>query len=39
MDLIPLRALTVLLNYERMDPRFKDVKLLKSSTADRGLVG
>jgi hypothetical protein len=41
MDPIPLRALTVLLNYERMisDPRFKDVKLWKSSTADRGLVG
>jgi hypothetical protein len=34
IDPIPLRAFTVLLNYERMisDPRFKDVKLLKSST-------
>jgi hypothetical protein len=37
----PFSQITILLIYERMisDPLFKDVKLLKSSTADRGLVG
>ncbi len=37
---IPLRTLTVLLNYERMisDPRFKDVKLVISSLADPSIV-
>ncbi len=37
---IPLRTLTVLLNYERVisDPRFKGVQLMKSSLADPGMI-
>jgi hypothetical protein len=40
MEPIPLRTLTVLLNYERVisDPRFMDAKLVKSSVADPTLI-
>jgi hypothetical protein len=40
MELIPLRNSAVLYKYERVisDPLFKEVKLLKSSVADRALV-
>jgi hypothetical protein len=40
MEPIPLRTLTVLLNYERVisDPRFKDVRLMSSSIADPGMI-
>ncbi|TVY58054.1 hypothetical protein LSUE1_G009562 [Lachnellula suecica] len=40
MEPIPLRTLTVLLNYERLvsDPRFKDQELVVSSIADPSVI-
>jgi hypothetical protein len=40
MEPIPLRALTVLLNYERMisDPRFKGERLMNWSIVDPPMV-